>query len=204
MLIKNIQDICLDRRGAIHVGGHDGEERFFYNDYFKRVVYFEPNRELYIRLAQNIRGFSNQMAINMAVGQQEGFATLNISNNDGQSSSLLELGTHAQEHPNVKFIAKDRVQVIRLDTVFEGLLNAFQYNFLNVDVQGMELDVIKSAGDYIQNFKYVYCEVNRAELYKGCCLVGEIDEYLAQYGFMRTLTEWTKHNWGDALYVKSE
>jgi hypothetical protein len=42
--------------------------------------------------------------------------------------------------------------------------------------------------------------VNKAELYRDCCLISEIDEYLSKYGFKRVITRWTPHNWGDALY----
>ena len=77
-----------------------------------------------------------------------------------------------------------------------------KYNFLNVDVQGYELEVFKGFGEYLNNFDYVYCEVNEDYLYENCALVSHIDEYLSKYNLERVETFMTIHKWGDALYVK--
>ena len=56
----------------------------------------------------------------------------------------------------------------------------------------------------IKNLKYakaIYLEVNVDELYKGCGLIGEIDDFLLQYNFKRVITHITQNGWGDALYV---
>ena len=45
-------------------------------------------------------------------------------------------------------------------------------------------------------------EVNLAEVYEGCPLVGEIDEFLKDYSFERVGTYWQSESWGDAIYVK--
>jgi hypothetical protein len=39
-------------------------------------------------------------------------------------------------------------------------------------------------------------------LYKGCGLIEEVDNFLAQYNFKRVITQITVHGWGDALYIK--
>jgi hypothetical protein len=76
------------------------------------------------------------------------------------------------------------------------------FNFLNVDVQGTELNVIKSFGNLINRLDYIYAEVNEEEVYKGCPLVSEIDSYLSQFDFVRRETCMTKFKWGDAFYIK--
>jgi hypothetical protein len=77
------------------------------------------------------------------------------------------------------------------------------FNFLNVDVQGVELNVIKSFSSMLGSLDYLYVEVNEEELYKGCALITEIDYYVAQYGFERKATHMTSNKWGDAFYIKS-
>jgi hypothetical protein len=84
----------------------------------------------------------------------------------------------------------------------ENNIDVTQYNFLNVDVQGYELEVLKGFGDLLQGIDYIYAEVNSNYLYEGCALVGDLDEYLSNYGFTRVLTSMTVHEWGDALYIK--
>jgi hypothetical protein len=133
-------------------------------------------------------------------------ATLHISNNDGQSSSILELGTHQIYHPNVHYVKDEEISLIRLDEFFErgdyGRFNILNYNFLNIDVQGVELNVIKSLGLLIHNIDYIYTEVNEEYLYKDCCLIEDIDSYLKPFGFVRECTKITSHRGGDALYIK--
>jgi hypothetical protein len=75
-------------------------------------------------------------------------------------------------------------------------------DFLNIDLQGAELKALKGMGEVLRQFKWAYLEVNKAELYKGCALVEDIDMYLLGYGFKRVETKWTGADWGDALYVK--
>jgi FkbM family methyltransferase len=199
MLIHDLE--IKEKRGAIHVGGHDGEERDFYKQ-FGQTRYFEPNRELFMRLRENIKDLPNQLAFNWGVHDYLKEAELNIASNDGQSSSLLPLGKHALYHPSVKYVGKQKVKLIRLDWFFNNFGAIENYNFLNVDVQGVELNVIKSAGDLVGKFDYIYCEVNDEELYQGCALIGDIDAYLYEYGFVCKKTHWTRNHWGDALYVK--
>jgi hypothetical protein len=57
-------------------------------------------------------------------------------------------------------------------------------------------------GDLLKNFRYAYIEVNKAELYKGCPMIQEIDAYLADFGFRRVEVKWTNWSWGDAFFIK--
>ena len=74
--------------------------------------------------------------------------------------------------------------------------------FLNVDLQGAELKALLGMGNLIHQFDHVYIEVNIRELYKGCPLVREIDEYLAKLGFVGKETKMMKQGWGDKYYQR--
>jgi hypothetical protein len=47
-------------------------------------------------------------------------------------------------------------------------------------------------------------EVNRDSTYEGNMLVGEMDEYLAKFGFVGVEEHWPSPNWGwgDKCYIK--
>ena len=68
--------------------------------------------------------------------------------------------------------------------------------------QGAELKALKGAKNLLKNVRAVYSEVNREELYAGCALIEEVDEFLKEFGFIRTDTKFTEFGWGDALYLK--
>lgn len=185
--------------GVLHVGANVGEEAPVYLELgIKRQVWIEANPEIFIKLKSNIAGNSYAVAYNFAAGDEQKTITLHKSNNGSQSSSILELGTHLQQHPEVHYIGDVEVPMMRLDSFhFEGC------DFLNMDIQGAELLALKGLGEKIKDFKWAYLEVNKEELYKGCALVGEIDEYLKDFGFTRVETKWCGNTgWGDALYIK--
>ena len=127
----------------------------------------------------------------------------NVSNNV-QSSSILEFGTHSQEHPHIVYVDKLYQKSITIDTFFEtNNIDASTYDFWNFDIQGAELMALKGATKSIQYAKALYLEVNEKELYKDCALIQDVDSFLSQYNFTRVLTKFTRHGWGDALYIRN-
>jgi hypothetical protein len=89
------------------------------------------------------------------------------------------------------------------DIIKEYKINTSIYNFLSIDVQGYELEVMKGFDDLIKNFDFIYTEVNEKHLYKNCPLIFDLDNYLLKFGFERINTYMTHHGWGDAIYKKT-
>lgn len=192
----------IDIRGIFHVGAHECEEL---NDYIKigvdknNIVWVEGNKEISDKMMN--MGIPN--IINAVVDDESGKTVVfNITNN-GQSSSILELGTHKTQHPHI-YVCKTETVVTKSiqDIAVDHSLDFTKYNFWCFDIQGVELRALKGAGDLILYADILYLEVNSEELYKGCALIGEIDAYVAVYGFKRTVTGMTCHGWGDAVYIK--
>ena len=74
-----------------------------------------------------------------------------------------------------------------------------------MDVQGYELEVLKGAKETLCHIDYVYCEVNRNEIYENNALIEEIDAYLSFYGMTRIETSWwPDSDWGDAFYMRND
>ena len=77
-----------------------------------------------------------------------------------------------------------------------------QCNFINIDVQGYELEVFKGATNTLKHIDYIMSEVNTDEVYEGCVLIDELDEFLVTFGFNRVETNMAGGLWGDAFYIK--
>lgn len=200
LLTTQIEKFLTKRRGAIHVGAHTGKESHWYAHHrFTPVVYFEPNPEVFDELQNNISRFEGHSAFMLGVHDTLKKATLHIASNDGQSSSLLKFGTHRIHRPDIEFVKDIKIDLVRLDEAIENIEN---FNFLNIDVQGVELNVIRSLGDKIKTLDYVYTEVNEEEVYQKCSLIKDIDNYLSQFGFVRVITKMTPAHWGDAFYKR--
>jgi FkbM family methyltransferase len=192
----------LNITGIFHIGAHECEEL---NDYIKYVnpdnIYWVEAQKEKVNLMKS-RNISNIYdAIIDDVDDKD--VILNISNN-GQSSSILDFGTHLHHHPHVQYIDKIQGKTKRLDTLIEeNSIPIDRLNFMNIDIQGVELRALRSMEKYLKHVNYIYTEVNEDYVYKDCNLVGEIDEYLANYGFKRVVTKMVGNTgWGDALYIK--
>lgn len=184
-------------KGVLHIGANVGEEAQVYLQLgIKRQVWIEANPEIFLKLKQNIAGNPEAVAYNFAAGDETKEVVLHIANNGGQSSSVLELGTHSTQHPDVHYVRDISVPMMRCDSFeFEGC------DFLNIDAQGFELPILKGLGDKLKKIKWAYLEVNRAEVYKGCAQIDTMDLFMVANGFRRVETKWVG-NWGDALFIR--
>jgi len=187
-------------QGIIHVGAHYGEEISEYiENGIQDIVLFEPLSECFDVLAQKVMNLNaNIEGHQVALGSAPGTAIMYLSDNEKQSSSILKPKVHLTHHPHVKFNGTEEVEVDLLDN-----FDTKDYNFLNMDVQGYELEVLKGSTETLKHVDYVYCEVNRDEVYEGNAYVEELDEFLSSYGMERVETSWDGEIWGDALYLKN-
>jgi len=203
MYIQNLENYFAVKkpRGVIHIGAHNGEEKPFYTkNKFDKIIWIDadPQYEQFLKSS-----FPEDMVIICGIGSKREIKNFNRANN-GESSSFLDLDLHKRYHPGISYVNNLQIQVKPMVYIVEEFnINIKDYNFLNLDVQGVELDVLKGFGDLLDNFDYVYTEINTNYIYKNCSLVGEIDTYLKEFNFTRSETYITPWEWGDALYTKS-
>jgi len=195
----------LKIRGILHIGAHECEEQKSYLNLGinNNNIYWVEAMENKVNLMKSKNSNLNiyQALIDIEDNKE---VTFNIADN-GQSSSILEFGTHSKHHPHVKMIGTQKLKTTRLDTLIKNNnIPVEKLNFLNLDIQGKELDALKSMGDYINYIQYIYTEVNTEKVYKDCALLNEIDEFLKEKGFIRVACK--MHNncgWGDAFYIRT-
>ncbi len=203
--VDEINKILLDNKirinGCLHVGAHNCEEMEIYNQLKianDNIIWIDAIKSKVEEMKQ--KGIVNIYNA-VITDKDDDEITFNISNNC-QSSSVLELGTHKIEHPEVVYVDKIQMKSITIDTFFErNKINQSKYDFWNFDIQGAELMALKGAIKSIKNAKVIYLEVNQRELYKNCGLIDEIDKFLEGYKFKRVFTKMTNHGWGDAIYI---
>jgi FkbM family methyltransferase len=202
--------------GVIHVGGYVGEEFGSYKGHgIKHMLFFEPQRRMYELLIRRIAPLitdENIIVFNLALGNFNGKKEMYISYDStdpllpipgSASSSLLTPKKHLTEHPTVKFPTKESVDVRRLDEIFkENKIDPKNFNMMNIDVQGYELEVLKGSVDTLDNIEFIMAEVNNDELYENCTLIDELDSFLSTFNFERKLLDWVCPMWGNAFYVK--
>lgn len=190
----------LKIKGVIHIGAHFGQENKIYQKYdIKNKIFFEPLPHVFKKLQENVK---DGILVNNALGSETGIKQMYLElDNQSQSSSILKPKIHLTQYPWIKFGGKVNVNMIRLD---DYEFDRDNYNFINIDVQGYELEVFKGGKDTLNNIDYIIAEVNRDELYENCAKVDELDDFLGKYGFKRVETDYVGVTWGDALYIKKD
>ena len=187
---------------VLHIGANECEEIGLYENLGiikNNIIWIDGNKEKVSQAQQ--RGIPN-VYYGVISNENDKDVEFKITNN-GQSSSILDFGSHSTHHPHIHFVEAQVHKTITIDTFYENNnLDMKKYNFWNFDIQGAELMALKGAGKAIEYAKALYLEVNTEEVYKGGCLISEIDDYLSTYKFKRVLTKMTEYGWGDALYVK--
>lgn len=186
-------------KGILHVGAHECEELYNYEQYLPRnkILWVEALQD---KVELNKKRYPDLLIEQAVVSDNIETVKFNRSNN-GQSSSFLEFGLHQYFHPHVIYIDSFEVETKRLKDIICNY--DIEYNFLNLDIQGVELKALKGMEDYLSKVDYIYTEVNSDYVYQNCSLVTEIDDYLKQYGLERVETSWAgDYRWGDAFYIR--
>lgn len=202
-----IRKYNIKPKGIFHCGANLSQEiDWYYDNGVERSVWIEAIPDVYKQMKNIISKYPKTIGINACISDENGKeVTFNIASNHGESSSMLDFGTHSTMHPDVTFIDSIKLKTKRLDAIIlEKSINIKEFDFLNLDLQGSELLALKGCGDYLRMFDYVYIELNRDELYKGCAKFDEVNAYLIKFGFELKEIKWTGAGWGDGFYMKNK
>ena len=201
-VLAALQAYNVSIKGILHVGAHECEEKGTYNTIWNvsddKILWLDANSEL--TEANTRRGIPN--CYTAVLDETERTTSFKITNN-GQSSSLLDFGSHQSSYPQIIVTKTIEVTTQTLEQFFtRNTLDATHYNLWNFDIQGSELAVFRGSKEYLTYADAIYTEINTGEVYKGCGLLKDLDVLLSEYGLQRVLTHMTDANWGDALYVR--
>jgi len=187
----------------VDIGANDGRwiNQVRKQGYASSALCIEPIKENYIKL--KLKNITNTTALNCAIGNTNGYITINHASNNGLSSSILELDDyHKDAAPNVKFIRKEKVKIYKLSKILDTVIN--KRIFVKIDTQGYEFEVLKSIKK--DNFKNIYAfeiETNIVSTYKNVTLIEDIIKYLRHRGFkpLRIENGFGMPNFGQQMQV---
>jgi hypothetical protein len=197
-LYELIAKYHIKLKGILHVGAHDCEETREYE------IFLPRNKILWIEALKNKVEYCKHLYPGVLIEEavvSDKYETVkfNISNST-MSSSIFDFGLHKNYYPNINYVDSFYTDTKMLkDIIYKYNID---YNFLNLDIQGAELNALKGMENYLHKVEYIYTEVNCDYVYKDCPLIDEIDEYLKKFGFERVETIWQPGcKWGDAFYI---
>ena len=146
----------------VEVGANRGTDTInFLSTSNSRVFAFEPTLELMLFMKNYLKHYPNYFPMPMAVDIENGWKWFNIAGNeDWGCSSLHNFNPEIKEkwdRPDFKFTDRYRVPTIRLDTFMETY-GVTEIDYLWIDTQGNDFNVLQSLGDKIDLVKGGKCE----------------------------------------------
>src|SRR5881396_935262 len=183
-----------DITGLIHVGANDGYEVQFYLEMgIKPVLCFEPQKDAYEALRTRYAALHPDVRIcGKALGNLSCSAELKVPNGGTGGSSFLPLPAWD------KCVGIETVPILRFANLAPHL-HLELYNCLVVDVQGMELDVLRGMDEHLRAFDFLNIECSEKPIYRGEAWADEVIAYLRRMGF-RQETPVQSHD--DVLFIR--
>ncbi len=184
-----MQDTCLNKfvewckiqhkkfNLIIDVGAWCGTWSLTMQKYAKNIYCYEPNKLHYECLSRNLSNHSHVRLYNQALGNDNGFVKLTEESATQNTRVLLEKG---------------ETKISKLDSLeLKGV------DFIKIDVEGLEMEVLKGAEKTLKDVKYLMIELNgNSEKYGSS--KRDIKEHLKSLGFKVLIKTWP-----DIIYYKA-
>jgi FkbM family methyltransferase len=165
-----------------NVGQFASEAR--YQGYSGRIVSFEPlskaHRELNAKASKDQAWIIHERC---ALGSAPGEAEINVSRNFQSSSLRSMLAACQKAAPDAVYFAKERIQVITLDSIFKTYRRDGENVYLKIDTQGYEKEVLDGAKESIKHIKAIQLELSVVPLYESQSLYEYFFQFLREQGF---------------------
>lgn len=172
-----------------------------------KVLSFEPNPHAYEQFRQKTQGQPNIFGFNLALSHFNGAALFNVcygSTGDNPifegASSLLPASPWMEIHYQGP---KIQVPCVKLDTwAKENRIE--QIDFMWLDLEGMELQVLQSSPETLSKVKVIYTETNFMEFRVGTTQYQDLNAFLEKEGFA-LLAHWYVENFkgqGNAIFIR--
>jgi len=190
-------------RGIVHVGANDSHEFKYYRDSGAAIaVYVEPLPEVFEKLRLNLKGTPGHHAVHALLADTDGREVdFHVASNRGQSSSMFPLGRHRTLFPDIAYVDTIRMRTPTLDSLLaEAPFAGHRFDFLAIDVQGAELQVLQGAAQSLPAIDFVYVEASETPLYEGACTLDEIVAHLARFGLRLDGFVAYDGGWGNAFF----
>jgi FkbM family methyltransferase len=173
------------------IGSNNGDR--FINNTDDVVFAFEPVPELYLKILNKTRHLEHYHVFWSAVSNFNGFAEFHVSElRTWGASSLLEFKDYEEiekswnDRPDLRPTKKIGVPVIRLDTFIKNF-NVERIDYLHIDAQGSDLNVLFSLGDSISIVREGCAEApssSKASIYKNQNYdILRLTKFLTENGF---------------------
>jgi FkbM family methyltransferase len=151
--------------------------------YGGRIVSFEPMKAAFAMLQRTASKDALWSCYNVALGDNDGTAIINVSANSHSSSLLAVNPRSLQIEPSIGYIGQEQITVRRLDGLFEQIAKPENVTYLKIDTQGYELKVLAGAAGVINRLEMIQLEASFFPVYKDETLAADVIKIVDGLGY---------------------
>lgn len=173
---------ALKKRGfspvfAIDVGAYHGEWSQFFKDCFPavKILMVEAQESKNEILDGVVKQFPGDLFKEVALLGSSSLKNVRFVEME-TGSSVFEEHSHYQR----RYVEKEQV---KLDDLLQKYSEFSHVDFLKLDVQGYELEVLKGADEVLKNTQLVFLEVSLIPINENCPIIGDVFEFMKEKGF---------------------
>jgi FkbM family methyltransferase len=173
-------DVVLD------VGANEGQYASDLREmgYRGRIISFEPLSEQFDLLEQRSSTDEQWDCLNLALGDDDGEATINKAEYSVFSSFLETTDFIEELDPGSVARGQEKVRIRRLDGVLEEMNIGEGAVWLKIDTQGYELTVLDGASSRLDRFAAVQLEMSLRAAYEGQPGFESVRSFMGEKGFV--------------------
>ena len=174
----------IQLRGVVHIGANDGYEVQWYRKLALNVLLFEPLHDAIARFMERYPTSDPQVQLyRTAIGNIDGEVPIRVNLEDGGSGLLPEIIPSAMKGGETVSIRRFATWANHPSSMLGGY-DSNLYNACVIDVQGMELDVLRGMDEHIQDFDCFVVECSSRPVYKGEASADEVVRFMEKNGFV--------------------
>jgi 2-O-methyltransferase len=189
----------------IDCGSNDGSDSIELARIFPKgqIHSFEPVSKVFAALQENTRKYKNIHCYELALSADTGNAKMYVSSGvSDAASSLLPPKSVLEDHKALVFENTIEVQCKTLDDWAEQY-NIPKVDFLWLDMQGGEYEMLKASKKILDSVKVILTEVSLKETYENVPLYAEFSQWLGEKGFeVKNEAIPAGTDMGNALFVR--
>lgn len=166
-----------------------------------RIISFEPLNNAFKILSRNSASDKNWHVYNFALGDNDSISTIHVSGHSPSSSILPMTRLHTESAPGSEYVEDEKIEIKKLDSIFNTLGVEGDRIFIKVDTQGYEKKVLDGAINTLPLVTGIQLELSAALLYEGEETYYSICRFIEERGFhlVRVIPGFTHKTTDDML-----
>jgi len=208
-----------DLNGVVQAGANDGEEiDNFIRMGIDNLIAFEPLSGPFSILQEQYG--TKAHCFRLGLHDKNQMALLKATDGDGKGASLFD---PIMSHPEVQanwpsqsnLTSREDVELVRFDTWAKQfnntkyddeqgsshLIDLSQYDTLQLDTQGNEMEILLGMGKWLKQFKYLCIELSINPVYNGETAGADVAAWLKNHGYTLDSPIY-EHN--DCFFIRSD